>query len=220
MPRQGWRACAARRGRTTSAWSACAARRDQRPAARSIADNPRPGLGARGRGPTAASARCTAPARLGPARGFLASAARRGAAPDVARSWPLLGVECPWRLSSPAAHSRQPTRLARGGLRGAWSARPQHAHMQRLANVRSSGPRLPCGILRNVRGWSIPSSPASACAGHDQLVRPAIPCAVACSFVHVTIHMFWFLLCVVSRGDPPHHLKLLTLIGLCQEATH
>jgi hypothetical protein len=197
---------------------ACAARRGQRPAARSIADNPRPGLGRvvvaqprprRGALPRPGSVQHTTSLRP-----------RRGAAPGVARSRPLLGIECPWRLSSPTARSRQPTWLARGGLRGVWSARPQHARMQRLANVLSSGSRLPCGILRNVRDWSIPGSPASACAGHDQLVRAAIPCAVACSFVHVTIHMFWFLLCVVSRGDPPHHLKLLTLIGLCQEATH
>jgi hypothetical protein len=76
------------------------------PAAASARCAAPPWLLARGRGPAAASARCAAPPGLAAcSRGSLAWLAR-----DVA-AWSAPGV--PARL-------RQPTRLARGGLRGAW----------------------------------------------------------------------------------------------------
>jgi hypothetical protein len=121
------------------------------------------------------------------------------ATPSVARSRPLLDVECILRLSSPAARSRQPARLARGDLCSTRGSPSATCSQQRLTRA---------------RGWSIPGSPALACTGHDQPVRAIIPCVVAGSFVHVIIHMFWLSLCVVSHGDSLHHLSLLTLIGL------
>jgi hypothetical protein len=161
-----------------------------------------------------------------PARSTGSASARRGLCPASAwrRDVPIAAWRARGRPAQPARAARprrarcsRPRRV-RDPQRGAFAApaRRRVPLASQFARSTLTAAYAVCSQrLARARGWSIPGSSASACKGHGQPVRAIIPCVVACSFVHVIIHMFWLSLCVVSHGDSLHHLSLLTLIGLC-----
>jgi hypothetical protein len=161
------------------------------------------------------------------------TSASRAARSSGARPWPRRGFDVargPTRLGSLLARLAC---VACPRQRPAWSARVARPRCRGVA--RPNRPARVHGAQRATCPAQTPSArPAASLqhpARHARLVHPRLacvglcgarptrsrgnPCTVAGSFVHVTIRMFWFLLCVVSRGGSPHHLKLLTLTGLC-----